>query len=452
MSDALTAASIATPAGTAPFPAAVRGEGVYLWDAAGRRYLDGSSGAVVTSLGHGNARVLRAMREQAERVCFAYARYWENRPDQELANRLAAHCGFGLDAAFFVSGGSEAIETCIKFARQLAVARGQTGRWKVISRLPSYHGNTLGALSLTGDPLLASIFAPLLAKMPKISAPLTYRLPVGHTVESWAAQAAAELGECIEREGPDSVLAFIMEPVGGTSTGALVAVDSYYRQIRETCDRYGILLILDEVMSGMGRTGRFVAAQHWPDCRPDILALGKGMGAGYTPLAAMLTSSALVAEVRRMGGFAHGHTYVANPLSCAVGCAVIDELLERELLANCRTQGDYLRAQLLELKERNPLVGDVRGRGLQLAVEIVGDQAACAPLPAAVGAMERLKNLCAERGLALLHRSTAGGQFGEWFMVCPPLIVTPSQLDELVDAFAGALAAFRDELAREGLL
>jgi adenosylmethionine-8-amino-7-oxononanoate aminotransferase len=444
----LTATSFVSPQGVAAFPVAVGGDGIYLWDSAGKRYLDGSSGAVVSSLGHRNPRVLRAMQEQADRVCFAYVRYWENRPDQGLADRLSRLCQLGLDAAFFVSGGSEAVETCIKFARQLAVARGHERRWKIISRVPSYHGNTLGALSLTGDPTLASIFRPMLVDMPKVNAPLTYRLPAGHTVETYADQCIRDFADCIELADPETVLAFVMEPIGGTSSGALVAVDSYYRRVREICDQHGILLIFDEVMSGVGRAGRSIAAHYWPACRPDIVALGKGLGAGYSPLGAMMTSSALVEEVRRTGGFAHGHTYVANPLSCAVGCAVIDEILERDLLTHCVTAGDYLRARLLAVQQDNLLIGDVRGRGLQLAAEIVRDPETKEILPSELRSMERIKVLCAERGLAILYRSAADGKFGEWFMMCPPLIITTDGLDEMVDAFADALRAYRDELSR----
>ncbi|PCI32517.1 MAG: aspartate aminotransferase family protein [Alphaproteobacteria bacterium] len=438
--------------GAGPFLRVSHGEGVYLWGQDGIRYLDGSSGAVVTSIGHANPRVLDAMAAQASRVTFAYARIWENDVNEQLAQRLAENAGGGLDASFFVSGGSEATEACIKFARQVALARGQGDRWKVISRMPSYHGNTLGALAITGDPVLHSIFGSMLKDMPKITAPLSYRLPSGVSEYEHAMACAAELEQRIIEEGPETVLAFILEPIGGTATGAAYAPDAYYSKVREICNRYDILLIFDEVMSGIGRSGRFLAAHYWPDCVPDIVGLSKGLAAGYSPLGGMLTRKDLVNEVRASGGFAHGHTYVANPISCSAAVAVIDELVENDLIPKSEKMGALLKERLGQLKGEVQILGDVRGRGMMMAIEIVANQETKEMLPDNVGAVSRIQKYCAEEGLLLLSRKTAGGAYGEWLMVCPPLIITLEQVDELMHSLRTALLRLQDELVVEGII
>jgi len=429
-------------------PGASHAQGIYVWSGDGRRYIDGSSGAVCNTLGHGNRRVIEAIRAQHEAVAFPYARAWTNAPDRGLAERIARLAGNGLDAAFFVSGGSEAVEACLKFARQLAVARSQSSRWKVIHRLPSYHGSTLGALSVTGDPVWHELFAPLLIRHPQVPAPLSYRVPEGYDVASYSRFCAAEVERTILAEGPDTVLAFIVEPIGGTATGALVAPDSYYTEIQRICKQYGVLLIYDEVMSGAGRSGPFLAAHHWPDVVPDIIALAKGLSSGYAPLGALVTRADLVEEVRATGGFAHGHTYAANPVSAAVGCAVLDELVERDLMRASAARGTELRQLLVELQSRCSLIGDVRGHGLHQAVEIVLDPCKRTMLPADTGGVERLREHCLAENLVLLTRRTGGGRFGEWLMVGPPLIIEPAELDELVRSFERGLVAFRDEIVR----
>ncbi len=271
-----------------PKPRIRRAEGVWFEDEEGRRYLDASSGPVASNLGHGNPRVLAAMRQQAEAACFAHPMQFESAANIDLGERLAALCGPGLDRAFTVSGGSEAVESAIRFCRQHAVVRGETSRWKVITRLPSYHGNTFGALTISGDPAAHALFGPLLVPMPKVPAPFTYRLPPGHTAETHAQACADALEQTILAEGPETVLAFIMEPVGGLATGALVAPDPYYRAVRDICTRHGVTLIYDEVMSGAGRTGRFLAADHWPGARPDMVVLAKGVSAGYAPMGVVM--------------------------------------------------------------------------------------------------------------------------------------------------------------------
>src|SRR5258708_15696766 len=294
-------------------PTVAHADGMYMWDTDGRRYIDASSGPVGSNIGHGNARVLEAMVEQAKKIAFASRAVFENEPNARLADLVTGLAGPGLERAYFVSGGSEATETAIKLARQYAVARGAGGRWKVIGRYPGYHGATLGAASVTGDPQAEKTFAPLMPVMPKVPAPFAYRLPPNHDADSYARACATALEDTIRREGPETVLALIMEPVGGLATGALVAPDHYYRAVREICDRHGVLLIYDEVMSGAGRTGTFLAADHWPAARPDLVTLAKGIAAGYTPMGAVLAPASMVEAVAEAGGFLHGPTHSTNP-------------------------------------------------------------------------------------------------------------------------------------------
>lgn len=423
-----------------------------MWDTKGKRYLDASSGPVITNLGHGNAHVLEAMREQAEKICFASRAVFENQPNIDLARRLVELAGPGFDQAFIVSGGSEATEAAIKLARQHAHAIGETKRWKVLARNPGYHGASLGAVSVTGDPESESVFAPVTRVMPKIPAPFSYRLPENHDVDSYARHCANALEETIRKEDPDSILAFIMEPVGGLATGGLVAPDHYYSTIREICDRYGVLLIFDEVMSGAGRTGTFLSAEHWPDARPDMVTLAKGVAAGYTPLGVVLTPNRLVEPVIATGGFLHGHTYSANPLSCAVGLAVLDEMIAGDLMANAKRMGDYLVRELKGAAEASRIIGDIRGKGLLLAAELVRDKESKEILPHHCQAVYRLLDIATEKGLLLYTRKTAGGAFGEWVMITPPLTISKAEADELVRLFEDAVNTLELELADANIL
>ena len=425
-------------------PMVARAEGIYVWDREGRRYIDGSSGAMVANIGHGNPRVLAAMRWQMEEATFAYRLHFENEAAETLARRIAGRMPRGLDRVFFVSGGSEAVESCLKLARQHALATGAPGRYKVISRFPSYHGATLGALAVTGYTPMTAPFAPMMLEMPKIPAPTCY---LDRDDLDWQARGlryAEMLGQEIRHQGPETVLAFIMEPVGGASTGALVAPDSYYARIREICDEYGVLLILDEVMSGAGRTGRFLAAEHW-NLRPDIVALSKGFAAGYAPLGAMVADRRLVEPVLDKGGFIHGYTYAGNPLACAAGLAVLEEIESQDLMGNATRMGALLKAGLATLMARFSCIGDVRGRGLLLAFELVADRATMQPLPAELNAHSRLVEIAYRRGLIIYSRRTRGGLEGDHFMVCPPMIVTEAQIAEILALLEESLIAFAAE-------
>lgn len=419
-------------------PLATHAEGIFIWDETGRRVIDGSSGAMVVNIGHSNPNVIAAMKQQLERATFIYRLHFENEPAEELARQLVRYMPEGLDKVFFVSGGSEAVESAIKLARQWAVATNQESRWKVISRFPSYHGATFGALSVTGYDALTAPFKPMMPEMPKIAAPTAYLDRDNLTFEDRGLEYADLLEEKIQAEGADSVLAFIMEPVGGASTGALVAPDSYYGRIREICDKYGILLIHDEVMSGAGRTGKYLGGDHW-NCRPDIIAMSKGLGAGYAPLGAMIASDKIVQPVLSAGGFAHGYTYAGNPLACAAGLAVLAEIERLDLLTNATVMGERLKQGLLDLAEKFPFIGDVRGKGLLLAAEFVSDKTTMAPLAAELNAYQHIVEIAYKRGLIIYSRRTRGGVEGDHFLVCPPMIVTAEEVDLILSILNDSL-------------
>lgn len=427
-----------------PRPFLDRGEGIYLIDQTGKRYIDGSSGAMVCNIGHSNPRVLAAMKAQMDKATFGYRLHFRTDASEDLATKTAALMPKGMDRVFFVSGGSEAVESAIKLARQYAITQGQDSRWKVISRFPSYHGCTLGALALTGYDPLVQPFAPMMQQMPKIAAPTCYLDRDNLSDDARGLKYAELLRDEIIAQGPETVLAFIMEPIGGASTGALVAPDSYYQRIRDICDEYGILLIYDEVMSGAGRTGKFLAAEHW-GVTPDILAMSKGFAAGYAPLGAMVGRSDMVETILDAGGFLHGYTYAGNPLACAAGLAVLTEIEEQGLVGNAARMGEVLKSRLMGLMDRYSFIGDVRGKGLMLAFELVSDRETMTPLPKELNAFNRLVELAYARGLIIYSRRTRGGYEGDHFLVCPPMIITTAQIDEIMVILTDALDQFAAE-------
>nr|WP_238935958.1 aspartate aminotransferase family protein [Sulfitobacter mediterraneus] len=427
-----------------PRPFLDRGEGIYLFDEAGKRYIDGSSGAMVSNIGHSNPRVLAKIKAQMDKATFGYRLHFRTHPSEDLAAKTVAMTPEGLDRVFFVSGGSEAVESALKLARQYALTQGQGSRSKVISRFPSYHGCTLGALDLTGyDPLRAP-FDPMMKGMPSIPAPATYLDRDNLSEEARGLKYAEMLRDKIIEEGPETVLAFLMEPVGGASTGALVAPDSYYGRIREICDEFSVLLIYDEVMTGAGRTGKFLAAEHW-GITPDIVAMSKGFGAGYAPLGAIVAGARLVEPVLDAGGFLHGFTYAGNPLACSAGLAVLEEMEDQGLIENAAKMGEVLMARLRGLMARYPFIGDVRGKGLLTAFEFVSDRETMEPLPPSFEAHARLVELAYERGLIIYSRRTRGGTAGDHFLLAPPLIITEAQIDEMMTILCAALDAFASE-------
>lgn len=439
------------PHGTAQLPRIARARGVHVWDTDGKRYIDATSGPVAVNLGHGNRRVLDAMRKQAAQVCFAYPSQFESQANTELADLLCAQAGSGLERAFFVSGGAEAVEKCLEFARLHAVARDEPGRGKIISRIPAFHGSTFATQALSED-WHKSPLRPMLQQWPKVPAPFSYRPAARLDAEADALRCAEALRETILAERPETVLAFILEPVVGLSGGAAYSTPAYYQRIREICTEFGVLLIYDEVMSGGGRTGRFLAAHLWQDARPDLVVLAKGLGSGYFPIGAFLAPAQMVETVARTGGFHLGHTHKASPLACAVGLAVLRELVEHDLAERAEATGNYLRECLDELKSEIPIIGDVRGKGLFNAIEFVADPASKKMLPREIDAPAEISRLAMSKGLLIYARRTFGGKFGDWLMMTPPLISTRRHIDEIVDLLAATSRDYMADLHRRKIL
>lgn len=434
-----------------PRPVLDRAEGIYMWDTEGNRFIDGSSGAMVCNIGHSNPHVLEAMRRQMERSTFGYRLHFMTEASEALAAKVVAHAWPGMDRVFFVSGGSEAVESALKLAREWAVATGQGERWKVIARYPSYHGCTLGALSVTGYDALTDPYLPMMVPMPKVAAPRWWLDGLDPDDPATGAHYAALLEQKIVEEGAGSVLAFILEPVGGASTGALVPPKGYMEAVREICTRHGILLIHDEVLSGGGRSGHMFAGQNWGGA-PDIIAFSKGLGAGYVPLGAMVARGEIVDAVLRHGPFAHGFTYAGNPLACAAGLAVIEEIERQGMMVNAVRTGDLLKSRLVALMDRFPFIGEVRGIGMLLAFEVVADRGTKEPFPAGFKAYDRLTEEAYARGLIIYPRRSRGGYAGDHYLVAPPMITTPSQVDEIMQKLTAALEAFAATLETEGLM
>ncbi|WP_054300997.1 aspartate aminotransferase family protein [Gemmobacter sp. LW-1] len=428
---------------TAARPVLDRAEGIYMWDTSGRRFIDGSSGAMVSNIGHSNPAVLAAMRAQMDKSTFGYRLHFETEPGEQLAAKVAALSPEGMEKVFFVSGGSEAVESAMKLARQYAVVTGEASRWKVISRFPSYHGSTLGALSVTGYDPLTDPFRPMMVEMPKIPAPRAYLDGLDMDNPATGAHYAAMLEDRILSEGPETVLAFIHEPVGGASTGALVPPAGYMQAVRAICDKYGVLLIHDEVMSGGGRVGTFLGGDLW-GVAPDIIAISKGFGAGYAPLGAMIAQDRIVQAVQDAGGFLHGHTYAGNPLACTAGLAVLTEIERQDMMGNASKVGAVLKQRLKNLMQRYGFIGDVRGEGLLLAFEFVAGRETMAPLPREMKAFDDLVERAYAEGLIIYSRRTRGGYEGDHFLVCPPMITTEAQVDEIMEKLTRALDGFAD--------
>jgi adenosylmethionine-8-amino-7-oxononanoate aminotransferase len=357
------------------YPIAVSGDGIFIRDASGKDYIDASSGAAVSCLGHSNAEVRAAMHAQLDKIAFAHTSFFTSEAAEQLADDLVAHAPHGLDHVFYVSGGSEAVEAALKLARQYYVERGETKRKYLIARRQSYHGITLGALAIGGRAQQREKFAPLLIETHHVSPVYEYRerLP-NETPEAYGERLARELETRIGELGGENVIAFIAETVVGATLGAAPAVPNYFKRVREICDRHGILLILDEVMCGMGRTGTLHACEQ-EDISPDIMVIAKGLGGGYMPIGAMLMQKKIFETVASgSGAFQHSHTYMGHPLACAAALAVQQVIRRDNLLENVRRQGALLSRRLQERFGNHPFVGDVRGRGLFQGVELVADR------------------------------------------------------------------------------
>ncbi|MDI3566356.1 aspartate aminotransferase family protein [Bradyrhizobium sp. Arg816] len=423
-------------------PKAIGGEGVYLFAEDGRRVIDASGGAAVSCLGHQHPRVIAAMAKQAATLAYAHTAFFSSEPAEALAETLVGHEPGGLAYAYFVSGGSEAIEASIKLARQYFIERGEPQRQHFIARRQSYHGNTLGALAAGGNAWRRAPYAPLLSgAFSHVTPAFAYHEKhQGESDAQFVARLAAELEAEFQRLGPDTVAAFLAEPVVGATAGAVTAPDGYFKAVRDICDRHGALLILDEVMSGMGRTGTTHAWEQ-EGVAPDIQAIAKGLGGGYQPIGAMLASGRIIDTIRAgSGAFQHGHTYLAHPLACAAALAVQDVIREDRLLDRVKERGKQLEQRLTERFGNHRHVGDIRGRGLFWAIELVADRASRTSFDPALKLNQKIKAEAFANGLGCYPGGgTVDGVRGDHVLLAPPYIASADEIDLIVDKLGTAV-------------
>ena len=428
-------------------PVAAGGEGIYIVDGAGKRYLDASGGAAVSCLGHSDADVRRAIKEQVDKLAFAHTGFFTSEPAEALADVLIEGAPAGIERVYYMSGGSEAVEAALKMARQYFLETGRPERARFIARRQSFHGNTLGALAVGGHRARRAPYQPMLTEVAHISPCYAYRgMEPGESEEEYGRRAADELDAAILKLGPETVAAFVAETVVGSSLGAVPPVPGYFKRIRDICDRHGVLLILDEVMCGMGRTGTLHACEQ-DGIVPDLLTVAKGLAAGYQPMGAVLVSGKVFDAFRKgSGAFQHGHTYMGHPTACAAALAVQRAIRSRNLLANVRRQGEALAEGLRQRLGDHPHVGDIRGRGLFRGIELVADRATKEPFDPGLKMHARIKSEAMDRGLICYPAGgTADGDRGDHVLVAPPFIVEDSQVADIVDRIGDAIdAAVRD--------
>ena len=422
-------------------PHAVAAEGIWITDAEGRRYIDGSGGAAVTSLGHGNAEVLDAMRAQMDAVAYAHTSFFTTDVAESLADRLIGLAPDGLDYVYLVSGGSEAVEAALKMARQYFVEIGQPQRRHIIARRQSYHGNTIGALATGGNEWRRKQFQPILPETHHVAPCYPYRdMREDETPEAYGARLAAELEQKILDLGADQVIAFVAEPVVGATLGAVPAVPGYFKAIREVCDRYGVLLILDEVMCGMGRTGTIFAFEQ-EGIVPDIVTIAKGLGGGYQPIGGLLLSDKIYqAFAQGSGLFQHGHTYLGHPIAAAAADKVVEIMARPGLMDNVNAMGQRLQDGLEAALGQHPHVGDIRGRGLFRGIELVADRGSKAVLDPTLKTHAKIKKAAMARGLMSYPMGgTIDGVRGDHILLAPPYIISAEEVDLIVDRITGAI-------------
>jgi len=422
-------------------PLAVQGDGVYIIDRTGKRYLDASGGAAVSCLGHSDAEVIKAIKKQVKRLEFAHTGFFSSIPAEALAELLIKEAPGSLDRVYLVSGGSEAVEAAIKLARQYYIEIGQPDRHRVIARRQSYHGNTLGALAAGGNLWRREPFAPLMIETTHIAPCYSYRDQQKDETEfDYGQRVANELEAEILRLGAEQVMAFIAEPVVGATLGAVPAVDGYYKRVREICDQYGVLLILDEVMCGMGRTGSLYACDQ-DGIAPDIMTIAKGLGAGYQPIGAMLCTDTIYNAIAQGSGFfQHGHTYLGHPVACAAAHAVVKKVMERRLLDRVLAQGVSLRKALMDKFGEHPNIGDIRGRGLFLGLEFVRERDSKSPFPPQLVFHKKFKQAAFDAGLICYPMGgTIDGQQGDHVLLAPPFIIESEHIEEIVSKLDQAL-------------
>ncbi|MFD2372071.1 aspartate aminotransferase family protein [Brevibacillus sp. GCM10020057] len=429
------------------YPVISHGKGIYLYDKEGKRYIDGCGGAVTALIGHGVEDVVEAMHEQAKKVSFAYRSHFSSEAVEELAAKLAEWAPGSLNWTFFVSSGSEATETAQKIAIQYWQEKGRPTKNRIISRWMSYHGITMGALSMSGHVLRRKRFVPLLEDYPAITGPYPYRKPENLSMEEYGLQCANELETAILRVGPEQVAAFIAEPVIGATAGAVVPPDGYFQRIREICDKYEVLFIADEVMTGMGRTGKAFGVDHW-GVEPDMITIGKGMSAGYTPMAATIVSEAIIDTIAKgSGSIMAGHTYSANPQSAAVSLAVVKYIEKHNLIEKSAENGAYLLQGLQQLAGELPLIGDARGLGMLCGLEFVKNKQTKEPFALSENVSGKVIAKAFEKGL-LIYPATGGidGVAGDSVIIAPPLTITKEEIDEVLRILKEAVESVQQEL------
>jgi adenosylmethionine-8-amino-7-oxononanoate aminotransferase len=425
------------------YPVAASAEGVTIRDSAGREYIDASAGAAVSCLGHAHPDVLAAMHAQLDRLAYAHTSFFTSHAAEELADDLIAHAPLGLGRVFYVSGGSEAVEAALKLARQYFLERGEPQRRYIIARRQSYHGVTLGALAVGGREWQRKQFGPLLIEAHHVSPVYEYRdRRADETPQAYGARLAEELEAKVHELGGDNVIAFVAEPVVGATLGAVPPVPGYFKRVRDICDRHGILLILDEVMCGMGRTGTLHACEQ-EDISPDLMAIAKGLGGGYAPIGALLVQEKIFDVVAGgSGAFQHSHTYMGHPLACAAALAVQRVMRRDNLLENVRVQGAWLSRRLKERFGNHPFVGDVRGRGLFQGLELVADRDTKAPFDPKRKLHARVKREAMARGLLVYPMGgTVEGVAGDHVLLAPPFIVGAAVVDTIVERLGDAIDA-----------
>jgi adenosylmethionine-8-amino-7-oxononanoate aminotransferase len=424
-----------------PLPMARGGEGVYLFDAEGRRYIDASGGAAVSCLGHGHPDVTAALHKQADRLAYAHTSFFTSEPAEALADRLVADAPAGISHTYFVSGGSEAVEAALKMARQYFVELGEPRRRHIIARRQSYHGNTLGALATGGNEMRRTQFQPLLIETHHIDPCFAYHyMQAGETDEEYAARAAQALEDKVQELGPETVMAFVAETLVGATAGAVPPVADYFRRVREICYRHGILLILDEVMCGMGRTGTLHACEQ-EGIAPDLMTIAKGLGGGYQPIGAVLLGKKIFdAFANGSGLFQHGHTYICHPMACAAALAVQEVIARDDLLANVTAQGMHLARRLKDRFGNHAHVGDIRGRGLFMGVELVADRSTKRPFDPDLKLNARVKREAMARGLLVYPGGgTIDGTRGDHVLIAPPFISDAETIDTIVERLGDAV-------------
>lgn len=424
-----------------PPPVALTGKGVFLYDTAGRPYLDASGGAAVSCLGHGHPVVIEAMHRQIDQLAYAHTGFFTSETSEQLAHHLVEHSPEGLNNVYFVSGGSEAMEAALKLSRQYFVEIGQPHRTKFVARRQSYHGNTLGALAVGGNEWRRKQFAPLLMDVVRVAPCYDYRDRMdGESQEQYTQRLLGELEQAFLEQGPETIIGFCAETVVGATAGAIPPTPGYFKGVRDLCDRYGILYIADEVMCGMGRTGTLYAVEQ--DCAvPDILVIAKGLGGGYQPIGAMLASDKVIDPIMAGSGlFQHGHTYMGHPTACAAALAVQNVIQQDKLLANVEQRGSQLASLLREKIGNNPHVGDIRGRGLFMGVEMVKDRATKAPFDPALRLHALIKANAMANGLMVYPMGgTIDGLRGDHILLAPPFIISDSEIEQLVELLSSSV-------------